>query len=84
VRESDGAFAGGLSRAEVRYLDTVEGPDEGEDAVGVRGPADNDQAPAGPPGIDSGLDDGVHAGTVNEREPSQVQHNLARAQIRLP
>jgi hypothetical protein len=80
VRASDGAFAGGLGRVEVHHLDTVEGPDEFD----VRGPADHDQAPAGPQGIDIGLDDGVHAGTVHERELSQVEHNLARAQIRLP
>jgi hypothetical protein len=49
-----------------------------EDAVDVWAAAHEDQAAAGLPSAESGVDDGVHRGTVHEGELAQVQDGQSR------
>lgn len=68
---------------DVSVADVLGGAGEREHAVDALAPAQEQDATPGPPQADAGIDDGVHAGAVDEPEVAQVEDDDASVQARL-
>jgi hypothetical protein len=74
---------GQLQRIDVSDLEILAALDQREHAIDVWDPAQENESTTGPPGTDAGVDDRMHADSVDEREFAEIEYDQLGLQARL-